>query len=69
MNQKTQKKFGDEIYGYTDILSVGDPVQVKRTEHISTVSEVITVPHCTIYRLDNPQWKLNWHFRVFLTKL
>jgi len=57
------------IYGYTDILEVGDRVNVRQTDHISTISEVIRKPHCFIYRLDNPEWDLNWHFRAYLIKL
>lgn len=69
MNQKTQRKFNNEIFGYTDILSVGDSVQVKGTKHISTISHVVKVPHCYIYKLDIPHWELNWHFRIYLIKL
>jgi hypothetical protein len=54
------------IFGYTDILTVGTRVQVVNTEHISTVSEVVELFHCTIYRLENPIWELNWHFRIYL---
>jgi len=57
------------IYGYTDILKVGDKVQVKRTEHISTISEVVKCPHCYVYRLSEPQFEFNWHFRIYLIKL
>jgi len=57
------------IVGYNDILEIGDKVQVKRTNHISTISDVVKKPHCYIYKLTEPQWEHNWHFRIYLTKL
>jgi len=57
------------IYGYNDILEVGDKVQVKNSDHISTISEVVKEPHCYIYKLEESQWEFNWHFRIYLTKL
>ena len=59
----------DVIFGYNDILKVGDIVQVHGTDHISTISEVVEHPHCYTYHLENPQWELNWHFRIYLIKV
>ncbi len=59
----------NDIFGYNDILKIGDKVQVHGTEHISTISEVTELPHCHIYRLQNPQWEFNWHFRIYLIKI
>lgn len=59
----------NEIIGYTDILKIGDEVQVCGTEHKSTISEVVKCPHCYVYRLQKPQWEFNWHFRAFIIKL
>lgn len=69
MNDRNQRKFGNEIFGYTDVLKVGDKVQVKRTEHVSTISKVEKQPHCYTYELKEPQWEYNWHFRIYLIKL
>lgn len=57
------------IYGYNDILTIGDKVQIKRTDHISTISEVVQLPHCYVYRLSEPHWEYNWHFRIYINKL
>ena len=65
--KKTKLKKQTEIFGWTDVLSVGDKVRVKFTGHEAVISEVVG----KVYVLNppDPADTTNWHFRVRLELL